>query len=97
MKDLLRHMQLVQMTVPCTDGHRTKMRHQMRSLQVWAGLPLAFFTLNPADVKHPLTLYYSLDSLWLREILLPGVDSELQQLLSRQQLGRSLRRIQSRR
>ena len=56
-KTLLRSMQLTQMKIPCTDGYRTNMRHQMRSLQIWAGLPLLFFTLNPADVKHPFTLF----------------------------------------
>ena len=35
----------------------------MRSLQVWAGFPLVFFTLNPADVKHPFTLHLSVDGL----------------------------------
>ena len=38
LKDLLWSMQLVQMDVPCTDGTRVKMRHQMRCLQFGAGL-----------------------------------------------------------
>ena len=39
-KDLLRSMQLAQLNIPGTDGHCTKMRHQLRSLQVRAEFPL---------------------------------------------------------
>ena len=87
-KTLLRSMQLSQMKVPCTDGYRTKMRHQMRSLQVWAGLPLIFFTLNPADVKHPFTLLYSSTASSWESMQLPPCDRKLQDLLRSVNLGK---------
>ena len=66
LKDLLRAMQLVQMNVPCTDGSRVRMQHHMRSLQVWSGFYALFVTLNPADVKHPLTVHYLGDPAYRR-------------------------------
>ena len=77
MKDLLRSMQLVQMNVPCTDGCRAKIRYQMRSLQIWPVMPLIFFTLNPADVKHPFTLLYSVEGVGLRRVGFPLGDADL--------------------
>ena len=43
------------------------MRHQIRSLQIWLGLPALFLTLNPADTKHPFTARFSnaMASAWL--------------------------------
>lgn len=58
-KRVLRSLELVSANVPCTDGARKQMRQQIRSLQIWHGLPSLFLTLNPADTKHPFTLYYS--------------------------------------
>ena len=59
LKRVLRCMEIVSGVVPCTDASRRRMRHQLRALQVWQGLPSIFFTLNPADTRHPFTLYYS--------------------------------------
>ncbi|CAE8600470.1 unnamed protein product [Polarella glacialis] len=59
MKNMLRTLQLVQGTVPCTDGARTMMRNKMVSMHFWSGFPVAFFTLNPADTHHPFTLRFS--------------------------------------
>ena len=52
-------MEMVSATVPCTDAARRRMRQQLRSLQYWQGLPSVFLTLNPADTKHPFTLFFA--------------------------------------
>ena len=38
---------------------RIEMRHQLVSLHYWCGLPCIFLTVNPADVHHPFTLFFS--------------------------------------
>lgn len=59
MNSVLRSMEIVSGSVPCTDGSRQKMRRQLRALQLWQGQPSVFLALNPADTKHPFTVYYS--------------------------------------
>ena len=59
MKHILRSMEIISGAVPCTDASRRCMRQQLRSLQIWQGLPSIFLTLNPADTKHPFTFYFS--------------------------------------
>eukprot|EP00435_Cladocopium_sp_Y103_P046459 s3073_g13.t1 len=59
MKEVLRSMEIVSGAVPCTDASRRRMRRELRSFQIWHGLPSIFLTLNPADTRHPFTLYYS--------------------------------------
>ena len=59
MKQILRSMEIVAGAVPCTEASRRRMRQHLRSLQLWQGLPSIFLTLNPADTKHPFTLYYA--------------------------------------
>ena len=56
LKELLRSLRLAQMAVPCPDGYRINMRHQMRSLQLWCGFPIVFFTFNPAAVARCLSV-----------------------------------------
>ena len=90
MKGLLNTLHLVQMNVRCTDGARTKMRHQMKSLQVWAGFPVAFMTLNPADGKHPFTLRYSVEGLALQEVGFPCTDEALLSELRSARLARTV-------
>ena len=62
MKSLLRFLQTVQGTVPCTDAARRVMRGKISSLTTYFGNPLLFVTLNPADVLHPFTWRRSLDA-----------------------------------
>ena len=52
-------MEIVSGTIPCTDASRRRMRHQLRALHIWQGLPTLFATLNPADTKHPFTILFS--------------------------------------
>ena len=76
------------MTVPGTDAYRTKLRYQMRSSQVRSGFPLAFFTLNPADVKHPFTLRFSVDGLDFQDVGFPCDDDALFDALRSENLAR---------
>ena len=62
MKSLLRFLQTVQGTVPCTDAARRVMRGKISFLTTYFGNPLLFVTLNPADVLHPFTWRHSLDA-----------------------------------
>ena len=87
-KDLLKLMHLTQMTVPQTDGARVKMRYRMRALQIWFGFPLIFFTLNPADVKHPFTFYYSTEGFFDKRLDLELPDADLTHVLQNINLGR---------
>ena len=61
-KSILRSLQLVSGPVPCTDGARRLMRHELEALQLWLGLPVLFVTLNPADTKHPFVFYFGTDA-----------------------------------
>ena len=60
----------------------------MRSLQIWSGLPLLFFTLNPADVKHPFTLLYSSAASTWDSIRLPPCDDDVLAFLTQWRLSR---------
>ena len=51
---------MVQRMVPYTDGHHVQFRYEITALRQYFGSPLVFLTMNPSDVKHPLTLHYSL-------------------------------------
>lgn len=45
--------------IPCTDGARRLMRHELEAMQLWPGLPMLFITLNPADtcrIRHCLSI-----------------------------------------
>ena len=56
---MLRCMEVTAGTVPCTDAARRRMRQQLLALETYHGLPSVFFTLNPADTRHPWTCFFS--------------------------------------
>ena len=62
MKTILRLLQTVQGTVPCTDAARRVMRQQLASMTKYLGSPCVFLTLNPADVLHPYTWKFALST-----------------------------------
>ena len=64
LKSVLRTMRLIARSVPCTEGYRENMRHQVQALQLWLGAPAMFVTLNPADTKHPFTLRFASGLHW---------------------------------
>jgi len=58
-KFLLHKMQLVQRYVPYTDAFRQSMRNRFTAMRIWGGSSTIFWTINPADVKHEMTLTFS--------------------------------------
>ena len=61
LKAVLKKLELVQRHCPGTDGYRLHMRNELFAMSMYCACPLAFLTINPADVKHRLTLVYSVD------------------------------------
>ena len=59
----------------------------MRALQTWFGMPLLFFTLNPADVLHPLTFHHSVDGSSFLQSGLPLADDALLAVLRSHKLA----------
>eukprot|EP00969_Alexandrium_andersonii_P154990 6852179-Alexandrium_andersonii.AAC.1 len=58
-RTLLRQMQLAQQSIPYTDAYRRALHRKFTALRIWTGASLIFWTLNPADTKHPFTIAYA--------------------------------------
>ncbi|EJD54966.1 hypothetical protein AURDEDRAFT_50159, partial [Auricularia subglabra TFB-10046 SS5] len=51
---LAKEVKMVQLPIPGSESSKISMRNQIRSLCNYLGMPTFFFTLNPADIHHPL-------------------------------------------
>ena len=52
----LRGMQIQQRSVRGSEGERDGILHRFQALRLWSGCSSLFFTLNPHDIRSPLTL-----------------------------------------
>lgn len=57
-RKLLRELMIVQSKVPGTDAMRDQMRYDLNAMCEQFGPPDLFFTLNPADTRHPMVLKF---------------------------------------
>eukprot|EP00969_Alexandrium_andersonii_P231895 10240447-Alexandrium_andersonii.AAC.1 len=72
-------MQLAQQSIPHTDSYRRALHRKFTALRVWSGSSLVFFTLNPADTKHPFTIAYGAPAsgcAWAHRMSLEAPDDE---------------------
>ena len=90
LRAVLQSMQLVARSIPCTNAFRENMRHELRALQLWHGLPSLFVTLNPADTKHPFTLRFASDSVWAGLDESGSFDAALAAVMSRVHLAHAV-------
>ena len=52
-------MQAVQRDVRGSEAEKDKLRHAFTAMRIWNGFSSLFFTLNPNDVKSPLTICFA--------------------------------------
>ena len=50
------YMQLAQRKVRGSEAQRDSIHYKFRALRIWQGCSSLFFTLNPHDIRSPLTL-----------------------------------------
>ena len=63
--------------MPYIDAYRRALHRKFTALRVWSGASLVFFTLNPADTKHPFTIAFgasATDVEWAHAIPLDASD-----------------------
>ena len=49
-------MSVIQRNVRGSEAEKEHLRHRFTAMRVWNGLSSLFFTLNPNDIRSPLTL-----------------------------------------
>ena len=55
-QNALRHMQICLRKVRGSESERDTLIYKFRALRIWSGCSSLFFTLNPHDIRSPLTL-----------------------------------------
>ena len=51
-----RHMQIVQRNVRGSEAEKDKLMPKFLAMRIWSGCSSLFFTLNPHDIRSPLTI-----------------------------------------
>jgi hypothetical protein len=58
-KSLIKQIRTVAGDVPGSNQGRAVMRIELHSMIFYAGIPNIFLTINPADLHHPLAMYFA--------------------------------------
>jgi hypothetical protein len=89
LETMVHSMQTVQRNVRGSEAEKQSVRYKFNALRIWNGFSSLFFTLNPNDVKSPLTLaLVDKERFHVKKFSLDMSDFETEQFLHDTLLGR---------
>ena len=83
LRQTLQAMQIIQRNVRGSEGERDGLLRRFQALRVWSGCASLFFTLNPHDIRSPLTVRLLQDThQWEHRFSLDLTDEEAEEYLT---------------
>jgi len=79
-ENALRSMQIIQCNVRGSESEKDSLMPKFTALRIWSGWSSLFFTLNPHDIRSPITVLLLQDDLKLeKRFSLDMTDAEAKQ------------------